>query len=120
MRRAFVVFAILIATCVFAIKLSGQESSLVTVKASEPSGTVLIVSASRNVTQNDQKASLELQCNKGVSSCVAPKPGTYVMVKLPPNWGMYECANVQLYPGSADPQHPQNSARVGEYCLDEK
>ena len=39
------------------------------------------------------------------------------MVRLPKNWGMYDCVNVDLYPSSAD---PATSQKIGEYCLIEK
>jgi hypothetical protein len=36
------------------------------------------------------------------------------MVRLSKNWGMYDCANVDLYPTTAD---PATSEKLGEYCL---
>jgi len=58
-----------------------------------------------------------LQCNKGQHECAIPEPGNYLMVRLPENRGMYDCANVELYPVSGD---PQTSRKIGEYCLIDK
>jgi len=45
------------------------------------------------------------------------EPGTYVMVRLPKNWGMYDCACIDLYASTAD---PASGEKLGEYCLVEK
>jgi hypothetical protein len=39
------------------------------------------------------------------------------MVTLPKNHGVYECQNVDLFPGASD---PDDAKKVGEYCLLEK
>ncbi len=94
--------------------LAAQEKSTITVKGSEVSNGVVIVTA----LQSDQgKASFALHCNKGAGSCKAPEPGSYLMVRLPKNWGMYDCTNVDLYPTDAD---PASSQKIGEYCLIQK
>jgi hypothetical protein len=49
-----------------------------------------------------------------MSDCKVLAAGTYLMVRLPKNWGMYDCANVDLYPTTAD---PATSEKLGEYCL---
>jgi hypothetical protein len=36
------------------------------------------------------------------------------MVRLPKNWGMYDCANVDLYRKSGD---LEAGDKLGEYCL---
>jgi hypothetical protein len=36
------------------------------------------------------------------------------MVRLPKNYGMYDCANVDLFPKDVD---PATGERIGEYCL---
>jgi hypothetical protein len=96
--------------------LAAQEKTTVTVKGSEVVSGVVIVTVQPTATEQG-KASFELHCNKGASACKAPEAGTYLMVRLPKNWGMYDCANVDLYPASADPDKDQ---KVGEYCLNEK
>jgi hypothetical protein len=63
------------------------------------------------------KTSLELQCNNGVPSCTALTPGDYTMVRLPKNRGMYDCANVEIYPKSGD---PETATKVGAYCLTDR
>jgi hypothetical protein len=75
------------------------------------------VAAIQPAIGDQAKLSLTLHCNKEASSCKAPDPGTYIMVRLPKNWGMYDCANVDLYPPTADPASAQ---KIGEYCLTEK
>jgi hypothetical protein len=112
MKKALILLALMVAA-----QMAAQETSTVTVKSSEISNGVIIVSASQAATGDQAKASFALHCNKGTSSCKAPEPGTYVMVRLPKNWGMYDCANVDLYPSSAD---PASSQKIGEYCLIEK
>jgi len=44
-------------------------------------------------------------------------PGTYTMVRLGKNRGMYDCVNVELYPKDANPEKDQ---QAGAYCLIEK
>lgn len=94
-----------------------QDQSTITVKNSEISNGVVIITAVQAPTGDQAKRSLELHCNKGASACRAPEAGTYLMVRLPKNWGMYDCQNVDLYPTSADPATAQ---KIGEYCLNEK
>ncbi len=89
--------------------LAAQEQSTITVKSYEINNGVIIVSATEQ-----GKSSFALHCNKGMPGCKTPPPGTYLMVRLPKNWGMYDCANVDLYPASAD---PKNAEKLGEYCL---
>ena len=99
------------------IPLMAQDQSTITVKNSEVNNGVVIVTAVQAPTEGQPKASLQLNCNKGASACKAPEPGTYLMVRLPKNWGMYDCQNVDLYAASADLATAQ---KVGEYCLNEK
>jgi len=100
-----------------ALQLSAQEKTTITVKNSEVANGVVIISATQLAPPGQAKASLELHCNKGASACKAPEPGTYVMVRLPKNWGMYDCANVDIYASTANPATDQ---KIGEYCLAEK
>ena len=93
------------------VQMWAQESSQITVKSGEVNNGVVIVTAQAGKTH------LELQCNKGSSFCEVPKPGDYMMVRLPKNHGLYDCKNVEVYPTSADPKIDR---KLGEYCLTEE
>jgi hypothetical protein len=102
---------------IMAAQLGAQDKSTVTVRSSEVASGVIVVNVTQPATADQSKASFELHCNKGASACKAPEAGTYLMVRLPKNWGMYDCANVDLYPTTANPATDQ---KIGEYCLIEK
>ncbi len=102
---------------IIGVQLVAQDKSTITVKKTEVNNGVVIVTVTQAATANQAKGSYELNCNKGASACKALDPGNYLMVRLPKNWGMYDCANVDLYPASAD---PDTSQKIGEYCLTEK
>ena len=108
---------IFITVLIVAAQLVGQEKLNINVKSAEVSNGVVIVTATQAATPEQTNSSFALHCNKDVSACKAPEPGSYVMVRLPKNWGMYDCTNVDLYPSSADPATAQ---KIGEYCLIEK
>jgi len=99
------------------IQMAAQDKSTITVKSTNVVSDVVIVNAVNPNIADKAKAGVELRCNKGPSSCKAPEPGSYLMVRLPKNWGMYDCANVDLYPATGDPATDQ---KIGEYCLIEK
>lgn len=103
MRKLFILFVV-----VLTVLLWADEKSQVTVKASGKSNGVVIVT----VVENGK--TLELQCNENQGLCAAPNPGTYSMLRLPKNRGVYDCQNVDLFPGA------ENQEKVGEYCLIEK
>jgi hypothetical protein len=109
--------AIFLAVLMVAAQLAAQEKSTISVKGAEVSNGVVIVTATQEATPEQAKSSFALHCNKGASACKAPEPGSYIMVRLPKNWGMYDCTNVDLYLSSADPATAQ---KIGEYCLIEK
>lgn len=109
--------AIILLVLALSVQVMAQDSSTITVRNSETSNGVVIINATQATTGDQAKLSLELHCNKGASACKAPEAGTYLMVRLPKNWGMYDCQNVDLYPASADPATAQ---KIGEYCLSEK
>jgi hypothetical protein len=112
MKKAiFLLFVMVVA------QLAAQEKSNITVKSSEVNNGVVIVTITQAATADQEKGSFALHCNKGAGSCKAPEPGTYIMVRLPKNWGMYDCANVDLYASTADPATDQ---KIGEYCLIQK
>ncbi len=104
MRRVLILLVLIVVG-----QLSAQEQSTITIKGSEINNGVIIVTAAQQ-----GRSSFALHCNKGMPGCKMPDPGTYLMVRLPKNWGMYDCANVDLYPASAEP----NAAdKIGQYCL---
>jgi len=109
MKKAIILLVVLVGA-----QLMAQEKSTITVKSSEVTNGVVVVMAMQAATPDQSKASYELHCNKGVSGCKAPVPGTYQMVRLPKNWGTYDCDNVDLYQATDD---PATSQKVGEYCV---
>jgi hypothetical protein len=98
------VFVILATALAFA-----QEKTPVKVKSSVVVSGVVIVHI-----QKDGKAR-DLQCNEGVGSCKVLQSGNYLMAELPPNYGLYECKNVEMYRG--DPNKPDEAELAGAYCL---
>lgn len=114
MKQAMILLLLMVGILMVGVQTAAQDRSTVTIKSSAVVSDVVIVTAAQ---PGQTKATFELRCNKGPSSCKAPEPGTYLMVRLPKNWGMYDCANVDLYPESAD---PATSQKIGEYCLIEK
>jgi hypothetical protein len=117
-KHAIIILALVLAVVLFAgVRTAAQDQATVTIKSSEVASGVVILNVGQPNTPDTAKASFELHCNKGASACKAPEPGTYLMVRLPKNWGMYDCSNVDLYPASAD---PATSQKIGEYCLIQK
>jgi hypothetical protein len=112
MKKALILFVL-----AFGVQVMAQEQSTITVKDSETDNGVIIIRAMQTPIGDQARMSLELHCNKGASACKALDSGTYLMVKLPKNWGMYDCQNVDLYPTSANPATDQ---KIGEYCLNGK
>jgi hypothetical protein len=104
--------SILLVLLVCATSLFAQDKSQITVKdSSTGSGVVL-------VTIHESGKTFELQCTESAPHCAAPQAGTYWMVRLPKNHGLYDCANVDLYRQAADPD--SQGEMIGEYCLNEK
>jgi hypothetical protein len=63
---------------------------------------------------------VSLQCNEGQPACNPLKAGDYWLVELPENHGMYDCKNVEVYPGDKDPggeDDRDEAKRLGAYCL---
>ncbi len=112
MRKAIILFGLLAAMQVMA-----QDKSIVTVKSGEVTNGVVILTVHQTATPQQAADTFALHCNKGMTACNVVEPGTYVMVRLPKNWGMYDCANVDLYASAAD---PASGEKLGEYCLIEK
>lgn len=112
------IFLLVLAGLFFAtVRSAAQDKTTVTVKNSEVVSGVVILNIVQPAASAAGKASYELHCNKGASLCAAPEAGTYLMVRLPKNWGMYDCTDVDLYPAGSD---PATAEKIGEYCLIEK
>jgi hypothetical protein len=96
-----------------ATPISAQRKyEAITVKNADVQAKVVILAIESGTAQ------FELQCDTNVSGCNALRSGNYVMVRLPKNWGTYDCANVDVF------HTPANSGelgeKLGEYCLIEK
>ncbi len=109
MRKAIILLGLLAG-----IQVMAQEKSTITVKGGEVNNGVVILTVQQVATPEQTAESFALHCNKGMSGCKIVEAGTYLMVRLPKNWGIYDCANVDLYPTTAD---PATSEKLGEYCL---
>ena len=94
------------------VQLLALDKSLITVKGSSVNNGVVIVEI------HEAGKPYELQCNKSAPNCNTAEPGSYWMVRLPKNHGMYDCNDVDLYPQSVDPESGEKL--LGEYCLNEK
>jgi|SRR5579872_481701 hypothetical protein len=92
--------------------LAQQNYEVVTVKGLEVNNGVVIV------TVQEGSARFQLQCNANVPGCDTLTPGSYVMVRLPKNWGTYVCANVEVYLPSVNPENL--GQKLGDYCLVQK
>jgi len=112
MKKLILLLVALVATTVMA-----QEKSIVTIRGSEVSGSVIILNVHQAEPVRQGRATFELQCNKGQPDCANPPAGNYLMVRLPKNWGAYDCTDVDLYREGAD---PSSSQKIGDYCLIEK
>jgi len=102
--------ALLLLVC--AAPLFAQDKSPITVKDSTVNNGVVIV----NIHESGKP--FELQCNQSAPHCTAPQPGSYWMVRLPKNHGLYDCANVDLYLQSDNSENPDKI--LGEYCINQK
>jgi hypothetical protein len=113
MKRTICLFAVWTAAIILAAAPAfAQEKTPVKVKSSVVITGVVIVHV-----QKDGKA-VDLQCNEGMSSCKVLQGGNYLMAELPPNHGLYDCKNVEIYRGGQD--KPEAAELVGAYCVIEK
>jgi len=110
MKRTVFLLAVLglILLTLTASSAVAQQGAQIKVKSSEVVTGVVIIEILKDGTP------YELQCNQRAASCKALKNGTYWMVELPPNFGMYDCWNVEVY--RFDNEIP-SSDRIGQYCL---
>jgi len=107
MKKANVLFIL-----ITALPLMAVDKTQITVKdTTTNNGVVLVTIANAGKTA-------ELQCTESAPFCAVPKAGTYWMVRLPKNHGVYDCQNVDLYVQASDPDNGGQS--FGEYCLNEK
>jgi hypothetical protein len=118
MKKAMVLFSLLTLFCVLCTwQVSAQEKSNITVRGSELNNGVVIMDVLK------ASKAYHLQCNQGAAGCANLKNGSYLMMELPKNFGMYECRDVEVYPESAatsDASPPDKNKKLGEYCLVEK
>jgi|SRR5580704_2112328 alcohol dehydrogenase YqhD (iron-dependent ADH family) len=96
------------ASAVQALAQEQRDVTTITVKSSEVNNGVVILAA------REGKNSFELQCNKNLPGCAVLEPGNYSMVRLPKNYGVYDCANVEMYRTTND---SKLGDRIGQYCL---
>ena len=93
------------------IALSAQEQTepqKITVKSKEVNNGVVILAV------QEGKNSFELQCNKEFAGCVALDAGDYLMVRLPKNRGLYDCANAEVFRKAPN---AELGDKIGQYCL---
>lgn len=113
MKRAVTLgLAIVMFVLFIPVALSAQEDESVTekimIKNKEVNNGVVILSV------QGVKSPFELQCNKGASGCTLLDTGDYIMVRLPKNRGLYDCANAEVYRKTED---TQTGNKIGQYCL---
>ena len=111
MRKAATLFGVVLIVLLVPLALSAQEqleSQKITVKGREVNNGVVMLAV------QEGKNSFDLRCNKDLSGCTILEPGEYMMVRLPKNRGLYDCANAEVYRTSAD---SEVGDRLGQYCL---
>ena len=112
MRRVWILSMAIVLVVLGAVMVA-QTTSKIAVTGSEVSNGVVILQIQLAAKPH------ELQCNQTAGGCTNLKKGTYTMVELPKNFGMYECRDVEVYPDSVQPSGDKSS-KLGEYCLTEK
>lgn len=116
MKKSVSLLAAVIALSLVFVAQRGfaEDRSQVKVKGTKTVNGVVAV----DVTKGGKVISL--QCNEGQPACNPIKAGDYWLVELPENHGMYDCKNVEVYPGDKDPgdeEDRDDSKRLGAYCL---
>jgi hypothetical protein len=112
MKKVISLFAVVTAAFVIlaAEQAFAQDKTPVKVKSSVVVNGVVVVHVLK-----DGKP-LDLQCNEGATTCKALPSGSYRMMQLPENHGMYDCKNVEMY--RADPSKSEEEEEaIGAYCL---
>ncbi len=112
MKRTISLFAVVTAAFVILAteQAFAQDKTPVKVKSSVVVNGVVVVHVLK-----DGKP-LDLQCNQGVTTCKVLPSGSYRMVQLPENHGMYDCKNVEMYQGDQNKPEEEDEA-IGAYCL---
>jgi hypothetical protein len=111
MGKAAILFGVLLIVLFVPLALSAQEQlelQKITVKGKELNNGVVILAV------QEGKNSFDLRCNKDVSGCTVLEPGDYMMVRLPKNRGLYDCANAEVYRKAAN---SEVGDKLGQYCL---
>ena len=111
MRKATILLKVLLIVLFAPLALSAQEpleSQKITVNGKEVNNGVVILAV------QEGKNSFDLQCNKDGSNCAILEPGEYMMVRLPKNRGLYDCANAEVDRKSGN---SEVGDRLGQYCL---
>jgi hypothetical protein len=112
MKKSILLVAALVLLLLFipdALSAQDQpEPQKITVKSKEINNGVVILGV------QEGKNAFELQCNKDVAGCAALDAGDYLMVRLPKNRGMYDCANAEVYRKAAN---SESGEKLGQYCL---
>ncbi len=115
MKKAAILFVTLLMFVFFAaVAMLAQEqpeARTITVSRNEVNNGVVILAA------REGKNSYELHCNKDMAGCTVLTPGNYLMVRLPKNHGVYDCANVDIYRTTTD---SGIGDKIGQYCLVEE
>jgi hypothetical protein len=112
MKKAIFIFLIVPMVLATTDALAQRNYEVITVKDLAVNSGVVMLTVQQGST------SFQLQCNANVPGCYTLQPGSYVMVRLPKNWGTYVCANVEVY---STPIHPENlGEKLGAYCLIQK
>jgi len=112
MRKGVVLLVLGLFLLLGTSRVMSQETSVVTVKSSAVTNGVVVLTIVK-----DGKTYL-LTCNKGASGCTSLQAGKYAMVELPPNHGMYDCKNAEVYPEKTTEPNPDQ--QLGNYCMAEK
>ncbi len=107
MKKAFLLVLVMMSMSLWA-----QDRTNIVVKSSEKASGVVVVTAQTGAAEAPKR--FELRCNLDMGDCKSLPAGDYIMVKLPKNWGSYDCVNVDVYPAGGDPTPDK---RIGEYCL---
>ena len=113
MRHFRIIFVCAILLMVLALtgraQADQQKYETITVRSADTNNGVVIVKATT------EAGAVELQCNKNDPSCGVLNSGKYSMVRLPKDWGRYECANVEVYALADDAENL--GTVLGAYCL---
>lgn len=112
--RTRIALCLLMALFLFAgaVNALAQEKSAITVKGTTLSNGVVVVDVMKGTK------GYFLECNQGAPGCTQLKSGKYQLVELPPNSGMYDCKDVQVFAEGADTE--DSDKKIGEYCLNDK